>query len=235
MQNAILPEDDPNPESEDVASRVARASLLGRESEYVGEVRALMTAALAVMGRAAADPSGPGRARVADIVAAAGLSNDAFYRHFRSKDALVTALLEDGTRRLTGGLARRMAAADGPAGAVRGWVEGILAEAGPGIAPITRAVLANGGGAGNGMALGRHFAAGPLAELVAPALAELGTPEPRLAATLAAHAVLGRLADHLWQGTEPDPAEAAAVVRFCLAVTGPAAGPAIDGGPGAVV
>ncbi len=29
------------------------------------------------------------RPRVADIVAAAGLSNDAFYRHFPSKDALL--------------------------------------------------------------------------------------------------------------------------------------------------
>jgi AcrR family transcriptional regulator len=33
------------------------------------------------------------RPRVADIVAAAGLSNDAFYRHFPSKDDLIVAAL----------------------------------------------------------------------------------------------------------------------------------------------
>lgn len=38
----------------------------------------------------------------ADIVAAAGLSNDTFYRHVSSKDALVAAILEDGAERLCG-------------------------------------------------------------------------------------------------------------------------------------
>ena len=48
------------------------------------------------------------RARVADIVAAAGVSNDTFYRHFSSKDALVVALLEDGTERLASYIAHQM-------------------------------------------------------------------------------------------------------------------------------
>ena len=47
------------------------------------------------------------RPRVADIVAEAGLSNDAFYRHFASKDALVAALVEDGAG-ATGRLRRRI-------------------------------------------------------------------------------------------------------------------------------
>jgi AcrR family transcriptional regulator len=37
--------------------------------------------------------------RVADIVRRAGLSNKAFYRHFRSKDELILAILEEGMRR----------------------------------------------------------------------------------------------------------------------------------------
>ncbi|WP_433155373.1 TetR/AcrR family transcriptional regulator [Actinomadura nitritigenes] len=44
---------------------------------------------------------------MADIVNAAGLSNEAFYRHFPSKGALVAALLEDGTERLHGHVAAR--------------------------------------------------------------------------------------------------------------------------------
>ncbi len=69
------------------------------------------------------------RPRVADIVAAAGLSNDAFYRHFSSKDALVAAILEDGTERLTSYLAHQMAKEPTPERQVRRWVDG---RAGPG-------------------------------------------------------------------------------------------------------
>ena len=42
-------------------------------------------------------------------MAVSGLSNDAFYRHFPSKDALVAALLEDGAERLAGYVAHQMA------------------------------------------------------------------------------------------------------------------------------
>ena len=60
------------------------------------------------------------RVRVSDIVAAAGLSNDAFYRHFPSKDALVAALVEDGrnrTRRASvGGSPRNASPRDGSNG-----------------------------------------------------------------------------------------------------------------------
>ena len=49
--------------------------------------------------------------RVADIVQDAGLTNQAFYRHFRGKDELLLAVLEDGQRRLVSTLERRMARA----------------------------------------------------------------------------------------------------------------------------
>src|SRR3546814_13820624 len=70
-----------------------------------------------------------GRARVADIVALAGLSKDAFYRHFASKDMMVAAILEDGTERLRSYLAHKMGKAEGPAAKVRAWVAGVLAQA----------------------------------------------------------------------------------------------------------
>ena len=71
----------------------------------------------------------PSRPRVADIVAAAGLSNDAFYRHFASKEALVAAILEDGTARLTSYLDHQMAKAPTPADKVRRFVEGVMSQA----------------------------------------------------------------------------------------------------------
>ena len=95
--------------------------------DYADEVRRLLDAALEVMQRSGPDLA----ARVADIVAAAGLSNDAFYRHFPSKDALVAAVLEDGTERLTSYLAHQMAKQPTPEGQVRRWVEGIMSQAAP--------------------------------------------------------------------------------------------------------
>src|SRR6516162_6599007 len=69
----------------DVATRIARRTVAVRHDEYAQEIRRILDAALALMKQhgTASKP------RVADIVAAAGVSNDAFYRHFSSKDALV--------------------------------------------------------------------------------------------------------------------------------------------------
>jgi AcrR family transcriptional regulator len=187
-----------------------------RGADYAGEVRRLLDAALEVMERGGTD----GRARVADIVAAAGLSNDAFYRHFRSKDDLVGALLEDGAVRLRGYLSHQMAKAATPEERVRRWVVGVLSQAEGEVAGATRAVLFNAGSVGEGMASGRHFASEPLAALLHGPLAELGSGAPALDAALVAHGVLGKLSDHLWARTRPGRAEVEGIVSFCLGGVG---------------
>jgi len=101
----------------DVAARIARRSLAKQEADYASEVRRLLDAAYEVITRCGTDS----RPRVADIVAAAGVSNETFYRHFASKDLLVAAILEDGAERLRGYLAHRMAKAPTPEGALREW------------------------------------------------------------------------------------------------------------------
>jgi len=207
IENAI-----PEPEA-DVAGRIVRRSLAKRENEYASEVRRLLDAALEVMGRCGTSS----RPRVADIVAAAGLSNEVFYRHFQSKDALVTALLEDGGERLRSYLAHQLAKEATPEGQVRRWVRGVLAQADGDIAATTLAVLWNGGSVGGGLAAGRHFASAPLASLLHEPFAALGSEAPELDAALAAHATLGMLSDCLWQGAAPTPSEVTRVADFCLA------------------
>jgi AcrR family transcriptional regulator len=223
MQNAILgPESavpEPDPPEPGVAEQIARRSGERRTSGYAGEVRALMDAALSVMRQ-----RGPSsRPRVADIVAAAGLSNDAFYRHFGSKDALVTALLQDGARQLTSYLGHQLAKESDPRAQVRRWVEGVMSQTGEEIAATTLAVLANGGGLGDGQAAGRHFASAPLGALLTAPFAALGCPAPELGSRMAAHSVLGLVSDYLWQDRRPTAADLKAVTGFCLAM---AAGPA---------
>lgn len=208
------------PPSGDVAARIARQTMARRGADYTDEVRRLLDAALAVM-----TAKGTGsRARVADIVAAAGCSNDAFYRHFPSKDALVGALLEDGAERLRGYLAHQMGKEADPAAQVRRWVQGVLAQAHPDLAAPTLSVLWNAGGVEGGLASGRHFASAPLASLLVEPFAALGCRSAGLVASLAAHAVLGTLSDHLWQGTRPTPRELTTITEVCLAAAGARAG-----------
>lgn len=196
----------------DVATRIAHQTLARRGDEYADEVRRLLDAALGVMR----DRGTAATPRVADIVAAAGLSNDAFYRHFRSKEALVAAILEDGTHRLTSYLTHQMAKATSPEDQVRRWVIGVLAQSHGDTAATTLAVLWNAGAVGDGPAAGRHFASSPLAQLLHGPFTSLGSTMPALDATLVAHAVLGTLSDHLWQRTQPSRSELDRIVEFCI-------------------
>jgi AcrR family transcriptional regulator len=194
--------------TEDVASRIASKTLASRNADYASEVRRLLDAGREVMRERGTG----GKARVADIVAAAGLSNDAFYRHFNSKDELVTAILEDGTIRLRSYIAHQMGKARSPEARVRRWVEGVLSQAmDEDVAAATLAVLWNAGGADHPR--GRSSATGPLATLLVEPLSELGSEEPALDASLAAHAVVGHLTDHLLAGSRPTPAEVAHIAQ----------------------
>src|SRR5258708_28890848 len=80
-----------------------------------------------------------------DIVKAAGLSNQAFYRHFPSKDALLLAVLADGQRQLVDYLRSRVGSTADPETQVRRWIEGVLAQArNPAAAEATRPFAING-------------------------------------------------------------------------------------------
>ena len=208
---------DPGPPETDVAGRIVRRSLAKREEEYAGEVRRLLHAALEVMQKCGTSS----RPRVADIVAAAGLSNEAFYRHFRSKDALVNALLEDGAERLRSYLTHQLAKERTPDGKVRRWVSSVLSQADGEVAATTLAVLWNGGSAAGGLAAGRHFATSPLASLLEEPFAALGSETPELDAALAAHATLGTLSDLLWRRAEPTRADIDRVTNFCVRAVSP--------------
>ena len=202
---------------DDIASRIARRALAKRGASYTNEVRRLLDAALDIMRE-----RGTGsRPRVADIVAAAGLSNEAFYRHFKSKDALVAAILEDGAHRLYSYVEHQVAKAGAPGDQVRRWVAGVLSQAAADTAATTRAVLWNAG------ALNSDLTAVPstrLAALLHEPFARLGSVDPVFDAALVAHAVFGKLADYLAARVEPAVADVERIGDFCLKVVTPVAG-----------
>ncbi len=206
-----------------LADRIARRALEKRGATYSNEVRRLLDAGMTVMRRSGT----ASRPRVADIVAEAGLSNDAFYRHFPSKDALVAAILADGAERLRSYLAHQMGKATSPEIAVQRWVEGVLAQAADAeIAAATLAVLWNAGGVGEGLASGHSSMNEPLAELLCAPFAALDSTAPELDASLACYATIGKLSDYLRRGVRPTRREIQHVVAFCLHAIG--SHPAVD-------
>jgi len=208
MKNAIPS----SPNGGGVAARIAAQTLAKRSPDYESEVRRLLDAALEVIAKHGT----AARARVADIVAVAGLSNDAFYRHFPSKDALVGAIIEDGTQRLASYVAHQMDKESTPEGQVRRWVEGVLSQTKDETAAITLAVVWNGSSFDTGTSAGSHNAAAPLAELLHEPFTALGSANAELDASLAAHALMGKLSDYLWARTKPSRAELDHIAQFCL-------------------
>lgn len=201
MENAILspgevPPDGPGP-------GVNRDS---REPDP--EARRLLDAALELISRGGTRS----RPRVADIVAEAGLSNDAFYRHFPSKDDLVAELITDGARRLARYLDHQMGKEDTPEGKVRRWAEGILSQSRGETGAATVAVQWN----SERVKTHQHNASETLAALLHGPFAALGSDTPELDASLTAHAVVGTLAASLARREPPDTPATERIVAFCL-------------------
>jgi hypothetical protein len=95
-------------------------------------------------------------------------------------------------------------------------VEGVMSQAEGEVAATTLAVIWNGDSVAGSSAPGRQAANAAPGGLLAEPFAALGSPRPELDAALVAHAVFGRLAELLWQGTQADAAEIDHLVDFCL-------------------
>jgi AcrR family transcriptional regulator len=201
-----------------VVARTTQRALARRQAVYTDEVRRLLDAGLAVMRRCGTTKS----PRVSDIVEAAGLSRDAFYRHFASKEDLVAAIVDAGADRLVSYLRHQMAKESDPAEQLRRWVEGIMAQAtNPEVAHSTRAVLWNGGRVGDHSRPEAVTSNAALAELIVEPIAALGSPDPQCDAIAAAHAAMGVMEYFLWRVVTPTRVDIANLVRFCTAAVQP--------------
>jgi AcrR family transcriptional regulator len=105
------------------ARRAVDRSLESRRAAAEDEVDRLISAAFRIIER-----TGHLEPKVSDILAEAGLSNQAFYRHFQGKHALLVAVLDDGIQSLADYLAARMTETKGPVEAVREWILGMAAQ-----------------------------------------------------------------------------------------------------------
>jgi AcrR family transcriptional regulator len=128
MQNKVLSFDvDASAAKVPGVSRVSRVVDRGLEARRAAareEIERLVASALSVIERTGSlDP------KVSDILADARLSNQAFYRHFKSKHELLVAVLDEGIRGLADYLERRMSGAATPRESIREWIRGMAAQA----------------------------------------------------------------------------------------------------------
>jgi len=122
--NAIPKEKNPVPRRSPAVERAVERALAGQRAAYAAEAERLVQATLALIReRGQLEPP------VAAIVRRARLSNQAFYRHFRSKHELLVAVLDHGVTLLADYLTARMAEAADPTARVRAWIRGMLEQA----------------------------------------------------------------------------------------------------------
>jgi AcrR family transcriptional regulator len=189
---------------------LADKALAGRRDAYAAEVRKLIDAAFAVTRR-----TGSVEPQVRDIVREAGLSNQAFYRHFDSKDALMLALLADGRRRLVTYVGRQMRDVEEPRAQLRQFIASLMTQA-----RDANAAAATRPFAINAARLAARYPAevaarrADLLELVRPAVLALGGTEADV--ELVHDLAMTRMNDAIVADHRPDDAEVEHLVRFCL-------------------
>lgn len=148
--------------------------------------------------------------RVADIVKAAGVSIEAFYRYFGSKSEFVAAVAEDGGQRVTSYVAHKMDGIDDPARRLRAGINALMSQASrPDLAAAARNILGR---------TGSHSDAGTieaaLATLLGPTLTDLGSSDVARDSVLASTLLVGVLQSHVWGETQPTRREIDHLVGF---------------------
>lgn len=191
-----------------VQAAVDRA-LAKQRADATREVEAILDATLRVAERVA--PAAP---RVADIVAEAGTSNQAFYRYFAGKDDLMKAVFERGIARLYTYLKHQIGKETEPAKQIEAWIRGVLTQvtdrrAARQSAAITRQLSQQSDIDETGL-----LAA--VAALLIDPVARAGSTDPERDAGLIDEAVFALMRRHARRSTAPSAADCDHVIGFCL-------------------
>ena len=218
MANNVLEADSADPRAR-IAGQVVERTLARRRATAEREVTRLIEAAFRVIER-----TGDLEPRVADILAEAGLSNPAFYRHFSGKHALLVAVLDEGIRGLADHLTQRVARAACAEDAVRAWIRGMAAQAlRPDAARASRPfALARGRLAESfpsEVAASEHRVSRPLREALTRGKADgtMPTVDAALEAEALYHLMMGWVEARLVEGRVPEANEVDTLETFALA------------------
>jgi AcrR family transcriptional regulator len=188
------------------ATRGVERALAPHRERYEAEVEVIVHAAFAVIRR-----TGSPSPTVADILAEAGLSTTAFYRHFPTKDDLLATLLERAHQRTQASIEAAVAAAADPGDRIDAWIRALFA-----MAATPRDLRANRPFLLAHPRLLERFpdeiGAGidHLVAVLAEVLRSADAPDPEMAARLTYHLVFGILVDRAALGLPVEPETVAA-------------------------
>jgi AcrR family transcriptional regulator len=190
------------------AAAVVRA-LDDRQREATEEVERILSAAITVMQRVS--PDAP---RVSDIVAAAGVSNKAFYRYFAGKDDLMLAVMERGVALVISYLQHQMAKESTPAGKISRWISGALAQvADPELIGMSRAVI---GQMSDKRRMGEEETMAAMRDLLVAPIRDLGSADPQRDADAVFVCTVGTMRRYVNSTDQPGRKDINHLVGFCL-------------------
>ena len=216
--SAVEPVGGPDVDATTGSDRAVERALARKRRKYADEVDRLVAAAFRAMrSRDTIEPT------VGEILADAGLSTAAFYRHFPAKDDLLLTLLEHAGATTRSYIDHVLAREDDPADRIATWVRGMfdLVRTDELVAANRPVLLAHARLVERFPAeIARNTAAlvAPLADAVAEARTARGGPrgDPTTDALLTHRLVYGVIGDRAAERRTPDPVEVDAVVSYVL-------------------
>ncbi|MFT4041745.1 MAG: TetR/AcrR family transcriptional regulator [Gordonia sp. (in: high G+C Gram-positive bacteria)] len=194
-------------------TRLRRTATAKRQASYDDEVRTLIAATQTVIRRNGRSST----PRLADILTEAGMSNQAFYRHFRSRDDVIVATYEQGLLRIHDYLARQVTREHSLRARLTAWINGLLVQIDdPQLAALSSAIIWNVGQIARGDShvepVGHHR----ILLLLQTILAEGAVADPARTARLIQTLVFGTMTSYLESGERPTAADRAHLLEFCL-------------------
>ncbi|RZL83650.1 MAG: TetR/AcrR family transcriptional regulator [Rhodococcus sp. (in: high G+C Gram-positive bacteria)] len=194
-------------------SQLRRTAKPGRQASYDDEVKQLIRAAQTVMLRTGRTE----QPKVADIVREAGMSNQAFYRHFRSRDDVIVATYEQGLLTIHTYLERQVFKHTGLEPRLRAWIDGILAQIeDPTLSELSSSIIWNIGQIARNKSDIQPVGHARILGLLTRVLAEDQVPEPGRTARFVQTLVMGMTTAYLESGERPTTEDREHLLRFCL-------------------
>ncbi|AZG45896.1 TetR/AcrR family transcriptional regulator [Gordonia insulae] len=184
-----------------------------RQASYDDEVKLLIRAAQAVMVRKGRTE----QPRLAEIVREAGMSNQAFYRHFRSRDDVIVATYEQGLLAIHEYLEHQVRKAPDLESRLVAWIDGVLAQIrDPELSELSRAVIWNVEQIARTKSEIRPVGHERIAGLLGSVLADGGVVEPERTALFIHTLVMGLTTTYMTSGEPPTDQAHEHLLAFCL-------------------
>ncbi|MER2087061.1 TetR/AcrR family transcriptional regulator [Rhodococcus sp. (in: high G+C Gram-positive bacteria)] len=184
-----------------------------RQASYDDEVKLLIRAAQSVMLRKGCTE----QPKIAEIVGEAGMSNQAFYRHFRSRDDVIVATYEQGLLNIHAYLEYRVIKQSGLEPRLAAWIDGVLAQIEDReLSELSRVIIWNMGQIARTKSEIEQVGHTRIQELLGRVLDESGVADPQRTAVFVHTLVMGLTTTYLESGEQPTEEFRAHLLRFCI-------------------